>query len=109
MMLKAYSIFDIKALQYHAPFFTHTDGSAVRMFSDVVNDMNTNIGRHPADYQLFFVGTFSDADGSLERALPIAHVIDAVALLRIAPTGDLFKNSAEHTLGEFAAKNGAAK
>lgn len=93
MILKAYSIFDIKALQYHAPFFTHTDGSAVRMFSDVVNDVNTNIGRHPADFKLYCVGTYSDANGSLEPTLPMEHVIDAIALVHIQAKGDLFTQS----------------
>lgn len=90
MLLKAYSIFDLKALQYHAPFFTHTDGSAIRSLSDLANDLNTTIGRHPADYQLFHVGDFSDSDGGLEPCRPLRHVIDCVALLRIAPKGDLF-------------------
>lgn len=90
MMLKAFSIFDNKALVYSPPFFTHTDGAAVRMFSDIANDMNTNIGRHPADFTLFCVGTFSDANGSLEPTLPIVHVIDAVALLRIQEKAQLF-------------------
>lgn len=95
MLLQAYSVYDRKALQYHAPFFTHTDGAAIRSFADLANDMNTTVGRHPADYVLFNVGTYSDDNGSLEPAMPLRHVIDATALLTIKPTGDLFTKEAK--------------
>lgn len=91
MLLNAYTVFDNKALTYSPPFFVNTDGAAVRMFADLVNDMNTSVGRHPGDYSLFCVGTFSDANASIEATLPIRHIIDAVALLTIKPTGDLFR------------------
>lgn len=90
MLLRAYSLFDNKALQYHSPFFTHTNGSAVRMLADLVNDMNTTVGRHPGDYVLYCVGTFSDANASFEPSTPLEHVIDAIALVTIKPKGDLF-------------------
>lgn len=86
MLLNAYSIYDRKGLNYHAPFFAATDGIAVRIFADLANDTNTTIGRHPADYVLYFVGTFSDGNGSLEPALPLRHVMDADALLKIQPS-----------------------
>lgn len=92
MKLNAYSLFDNKALQYHAPFFTHTDGSAVRMLQDLVGDLNTNVGRHPSDYVLYGIGTYDDATGFMEPASPLRHVMDAVALVTIKPTGDLFAN-----------------
>ncbi|WNK12408.1 MAG: nonstructural protein [Microvirus sp.] len=90
MLLNAYTVYDNKALNYSPPFFVNTDGAAVRMFADIANDMGTNVGRHPADFSLFCIGSFSDSDGSLERTLPIRHVIDATALLTIKPKGDLF-------------------
>lgn len=83
MLLYAYSIYDRKALQYHPPFFASTDGSAVRSFSDLVNDTNTNVGRHPNDYVLYCVGSYSDADGSMHPETPLRHVIDAQACLKI--------------------------
>lgn len=86
MLLNAYSIYDRKGLNYHAPFFAATDGLAVRNFSDLANDTNTTIGRHPADYVLYCVGTFSDANGSMEPCVPLRHVMDADALLQVQPT-----------------------
>jgi hypothetical protein len=81
MLMQAYSVYDRKALQYFAPFFTSTDGAAIRMLSDLANDLNTNVGRHPSDYVLYNFGNYSDQNGSLEPYSPLRHVIDASALL----------------------------
>lgn len=95
MMLRAYSIFDTKALVYMQPFFTSTNGAAVRMLADTANDMNTTIGRHPADYVLYCIGHYDDQSGAMTPYSPLEHVVDAVALVTIKPTGDLFQKAAE--------------
>lgn len=82
MMLSAYSIFDNKALVYHPPFFAPTDGSAVRSLSDLVSDTNTNVGRHPADFVLYCIGHYDDNKGQLIPAVPLIHVVDAIALVK---------------------------
>lgn len=84
-MLFCYSVYDRKALQYHPPFYASTDGSAIRTFSDVVNDINTTVGRHPADYVLFCVGSYGDQKGELMPVSPLRHIIDATALLHVQP------------------------
>lgn len=90
MKLNAYTVYDNKSLTYSPPFFVHTDGAAIRMFSDLANDMNTNVGRHPGDYSLFQIGTFSDGNASMEPTLPIRHVVDATAMITIKPKAPLF-------------------
>lgn len=85
MILKAYSIFDSKALIYNPPFFQATDGLATRMFMDLANDANTSIGRHPSDYILYCVGTYDDGTGRLDAISPVSHVVDAIALVRQQP------------------------
>lgn len=83
MKLRAYSIYDVKALNYHAPFFAHTDGSALRSFADLANDANTTIGRHPTDYSLWCVGEFDDYTGFVTHFAPLVHVADAASLVLI--------------------------
>lgn len=100
MLLQAYSIYDRKALVYHPPFFAPTDPAAVRMLSDLVQDANTSVGRHPGDYVMYGVGTYSDANGSLEPAVPLRHIMDAQALVPIQPS--LFS-------GPFSESNPAVK
>lgn len=94
MQLRAYTVYDNKALVFHAPFFAISDGAAVRIFMDLANDTNTTIGRHPMDYSLWCVGTFQDDGGLLKSITPAEHVSDAISLVRTTPP-DLFKKAAE--------------
>lgn len=82
MILRSYSIYDVKALQYHSPWFAVSDGSAVRSFSDMANDQNTTIGRHPRDYTLYLVGTYDDNSGLFSPIHPPVHVMDAAACVQ---------------------------
>lgn len=93
MLLRAYSIFDNKALTYHQPFFAATDAAAVRMLRDLVDDSNTSVGRHPGDYALFLVGEWNDQNGQFSALVPSLHVTDAIALVRQEPI-PLFKKEA---------------
>lgn len=85
MILRAYSIYDRKSLQYHPPYFASTDGAAVRNFADAANDMQSMIGRHPADYVLFYLGDYDDQKGAMQPVSPLVHVIDAMALVQAQP------------------------
>lgn len=82
MILRGYTIYDVKALQYHSPWFAVSDGAAIRSFSDMANDTNTTIGRHPRDYTLFFVGTYDDNNGLFTAIHPPVHVMDAAACVQ---------------------------
>lgn len=87
----AYTIHDNKALTYSPPFFAVTDGAAVRIVQDTVNDLNTSLGRHPADYVLYRIGGFNDENGAIFQETPLMHIIDLVALVHtIKPTSTLF-------------------
>lgn len=82
---KAYTLHDVKALTYSPPFYQTNHALAVRMCKDLVADINTTVGRHPADYKLYCVGTFDDATGKLEPLNIIEHVTDIISLVP-APT-----------------------
>lgn len=68
MVLKAFSIFDIKAEVFSPPFFMTTHGEAIRAFKDLANDPNTTVGRHPSDFRLMCIGTFDNCSGKFEAA-----------------------------------------
>jgi len=89
MITNAYSIFDNKALVYNVPWFQPTNGAATRILADLANDVSTNIGRHPADYVLYRIGTYDDAKAILTPIAPLEHVMDAIALVKLTP--DLFQ------------------
>lgn len=82
MKLRCYSIYDRKTLAFFPPFFMATDGAATRSFADLAGDMNTQVGKHPGDFVLFMIGEFDDQKGAMIPLSPIAHVIDASALVQ---------------------------
>lgn len=96
MILLAYTIYDRKAHQYHAPFYAVADGAAVRSFMDIANDSSTTVGRHPGDYVLYRVGSFDDSNGSMLPTVGPEHVTDALPLVRNQP--DFFTDPAGHSV-----------
>lgn len=80
MKLRAYTIYDNKALIYHPPFYSSTDAQGMRHLSDLANDQQTSIGRHPADYSLYFVGEWDDQSAAFTpiTAVHVSNAIDHV-------------------------------
>lgn len=66
MIQNIYSVFDSKASAYLPPFYLPTEGMAVRVFSDCVNSDDHQFGRHPADFTLFYLGTWDDGNAIFE-------------------------------------------
>ncbi len=60
MKLNIYTIFDTAAGAYMRPFFMQSDGQAMRMFKDMAQDAEHEIGKHPEDYSLFRIGIYDD-------------------------------------------------
>jgi len=61
-----FSIRDLKAETYCAPFVSLNERTAERDFENAVNDPASIIGRNPADFILYKVGTWDDELGALE-------------------------------------------
>lgn len=80
MILKAYSLLDAKVGTFGTPFFMAHVQQAIRACADLAMDMNTVVGRHPADFILCEVGTFDDVSGVLASQAPvqIAVVVNLV-------------------------------
>lgn len=60
-----YSIFDRTAQAYQKPFYALNDGMAVRLFSQAVNDENTEFYSRPEDYILYTIGAFDEGTGEV--------------------------------------------
>ncbi len=67
MILLAFSVHDSKAEAFTKPFFDVTKGSAIRAFSDAVNEEGSQFALHADDYTLFHVGVFDDNLGVFEK------------------------------------------
>lgn len=82
MELKVFSIFDEKAKVFSNPFYMGHNGQALRAFSDLVQDKQSSIAKHPGDYKLYLLGTFNDVSGkftSLNETEFLAHASDYIA------------------------------
>lgn len=85
MQIRAYTVFDNKALIYNTPFFAATDGAALRSFEELANDQSTTVGRHPGDYSIWWCGTYDDQTGIFAAQVPLVRVADAIALVKLQP------------------------
>lgn len=71
------SIRDAKAESYSLPFFQLNKALAMRMFTQLVNDSQSQANRFAEDYALFQVGIFDDATGMFEPMQPL-HLANAL-------------------------------
>lgn len=63
--MKVFSIYDSKAEAFLRPFFERTAQTAIRAFAAAVNDPETDFGRYPADYTLFEIARWDEANGQI--------------------------------------------
>ena len=61
------AVYDSQAQVYGQPIFTPTKGTAIRAFTDEVNNVyETNqMNKHPSDFALFQLGEYDDNEGSI--------------------------------------------
>lgn len=89
MILKTFSLYDMKTGIFAAPFFMSHVGQAIRACQDLGGDLSTTVGRHPADYMLVELGTYDDNTGTFDNA--IIHHATVANLLEPRPSaGGLF-------------------
>ena len=72
MKLLAFSVHDAKAEAFVKPFFDVTRGSAIRNFTDAVNEEGSAFHRHGEDYTLFHVGEFDQTMGHFVPMEPVS-------------------------------------
>ncbi len=77
MNLNIYAIYDTAIGCYMRPFFTQSDGEAIRGFTDIALDAEHPIGKHPEDYSLYRIGVYNDQTGKInaedKQCLCTAH------------------------------------
>lgn len=63
MKLRAYAVRDNAVGAFMRPMFARSDAEMTRSFMDEVNRPDSELGKHPEDYALFFVGEFDEMTG----------------------------------------------
>lgn len=67
MKLGVYAVHDLKAGVFNTPFFQLNDHVAKRAFTDLVNDPQSMLFKHPEDFNLFRLAEFDDGYGRFEE------------------------------------------
>jgi len=80
MIRQIYSVRDAQAAIYGPPVLALTDGEAIRSFQTAANNPQSAIGQHPADYDLFHLGTFDDETGKYQSLEAPKRLIKALDL-----------------------------
>lgn len=81
MKLNIFSVFDTKAQAYGTPYFCVHIGQAIRSFSDLVQDPQSTVKRHPEDYSLYRIGemdTISGKVSGLNEPVFLAQAVEFV-------------------------------
>lgn len=65
MKHKIFAIYDEKAAAFFPPFFLPEEGMAIRTFTDAIAQEGHPFNAHPADYTLFNIGAYDDADAKI--------------------------------------------
>lgn len=79
MITQCFSLLDSKTGIYGTPFFMPHVGAAVRACMDLGSDLNTTVGRHPADFYLVLLGSFDDQSGQFTNEQ--THIGSVVSML----------------------------
>lgn len=84
MIINCYSIYDNQVDAFpDAPFFARSHGEAIRIISDITNNKEHPIGKHPEDYTLHFIASFNTENGTMTQAPGGAErVITCLDLIR---------------------------
>lgn len=81
MIYQVFSIYDSATQAYMRPFNAQSEGQALRMWEDLIDDPQADIGKHPEDYSLYHVATFDDNKGQHHpndpRCISRAHEVVA--------------------------------
>jgi len=69
MILKMYSVYDIKSKIYHPPCLCHNAGHATRMFTSTFSKPGSVMHDFPSDFQIFEIGAFDDQTAVIETLI----------------------------------------
>ena len=70
MIMRIFTVCDLKTGVYSHPFYEVSNGSAVRAFTDTVRTNDHPFNRHPEDYVLYFIGEYDDTIGRIYSTEP---------------------------------------
>lgn len=79
MLLKIFSIRDVKGNYFGAPFYKQMIGEGERDFKTMVNDPSThNLHKYPEDFSLYLLGELDNETGKISALDTPQHLMAAI-------------------------------
>jgi len=88
MILRMYSVYDIKSKIYHPPQFCHNAGHATRMFKQQFSKTGSVMHDFPNDFQIFECGAYDDSTCQVEALQNPTLICTVADLLEELPQKD---------------------
>lgn len=85
MILKLFSLRDIKAASFSAPFLCANVQVAKRIVVDMLAEGRALAARHPEDFELYEVASFDDANG---KVVPLDAPVFVIGCISLMPPVD---------------------
>ena len=88
MTLQLFTIYDTKSETYFQPFAMMNKAMGLRQFADMANDKDTNISKHPEDYTLYHLGSWSDQDAkytTIDKKLIASAIENVISFTNTKP------------------------
>lgn len=71
MVVRLYSIYDMKTRVFSPPMLYHNDAHAMRDLSGELDKAQSMVAKFPHDFEIRFLGTWNDASGEIvQEAIP---------------------------------------
>lgn len=67
MKMELFAIKDRALTAFMRPWVAQSVGQAIRAFSDMINDKQSEISAHPDDYDLWLIASFDDSTGKITQ------------------------------------------
>lgn len=68
--MKIYAIKDVAIEAFGQPIFVRAQGQAVRSFMDECKNPESQLNKHPNDYELYYIGEYQDETGTIMGVTP---------------------------------------
>ena len=78
MLMKIFGIYDTGVSTWKPPMFCRSKGEILRWWTEIVNNRETEIAKHPMDFVLFELGSWDD--DKCKFSLLSTHVSVGIAI-----------------------------
>lgn len=83
MIKDIFVVQDSKVGAFGLPFFAENISVAMRSFRYAANDINTEVGKFPSDFNLYHLGAYDDTNAKLELLPSPIHLAIAASLVEV--------------------------